>query len=156
LTGAWADAARLGKLMKLRALLLAVLAAVVIGLMVWLAHYARIPMGLSVYANSSFTARIFDLALTAMLAVVLVLGLMSLAKRAAPAAPFLAFMTWGGPLLGLLAGLREGSVIWFAVQMTHTTNFRVVAPSIVEALAMPAIGLVAGALASAFAARSKA
>ncbi len=140
--------------MKQRAILLAVLAAVVIGLMVWLAHYARIPLGLSVYANSSFTARIFDLALTAMLALVIVLGLIGLARPAQPVSPFLTFMSWGGPLLGLLAGLREGSVIWFAVQMTHTTNFRVVAPSIVEALAMPAIGLVAGALASAFLARS--
>jgi hypothetical protein len=141
--------------MKQRAVLLAVLAAIVIGLMVWLARYAGIPMGLSVYANSSFTARIFDLALAAMLAIVIVLGLVGLAKPAAQAtSPFLAFMSWGGPLLGLLAGLREGSVIWFTVQMTHTTHFRVVAPTLVEALAMPAIGLLAGALASAFAARS--
>jgi len=139
--------------MQQRAILLAVLAVVVIGLMVWLAHDAGVPLGLSVYANSSFTARIFDLALTAMLAVVLVLGLTSLAKPAAPAAPFLAFMSWGGPLLGLLAGLREGSVIWFTVKIAQTTQFRAIAPTLVEALLMPAIGLIAGALASAFIAR---
>jgi hypothetical protein len=141
--------------MKQRAILLAALAVVVIGLMVWLARYAGVPMGLSVYANSSFTARIFDLALTVMLAVVVVLGLMGLARPAAPASPFLAFMSWGGPLLGLLAGLREGSVVWFTVKMTQqTTQFSAVAPTLVEALAMPAIGLIAGALASAFIARS--
>jgi len=140
--------------MKLRAIVLAVLAAIVMGLMVWLAAYAGVPLGMAVFASSSFTSQVFDLALTVMLVVVIVLGLVRLAKPGAAPSPFLNFVSWGGPLLGLLAGLREGSVIWFTVQMTHVTLFRVMAPTIIEALAMPAIGLAAGALASAFAACS--
>ncbi len=140
--------------MHLRALLLAVLGAIVVGLMVWLASYSGMPLGVEVFANSSFTSQVFDVALAAMLALVLVLGLVGLSRPAEPISPFLAFMSWGGPLLGLLAGLREGSVIWFTVQMTHVTQFRIVAPTLVEALLMPAIGLAAGALASFFASRS--
>ena len=35
--------------------------------------------------------------------------------------------------------------------MTHVTHFRIVAPTVVEALLMPALGLLAGAAAAAFA-----
>ena len=140
--------------MKQRAILLAVLAAVVIGLMVWLAAYVRLPLGMAVFANSSFTGQVFDLTMAVMLAFVLVIGLMRLVRPTMAPSPFLNFMSLGGPVLGLLAFLREASVIWFTVKMTHATGFHLIAPTLIEALAMPAIGLIAGALASAFAAPS--
>ena len=141
--------------MKQRAVLLGVLALVAIGLMVGMIRYAGLPIDLGVYANASFTSRVFDLALTGLLGVVLMVGLVRLAGRqgAAPS-PVLDLMSWVAPMLGLLAGAREGSIIWVTVAMTHVTLFKVIAPSIAEALVMPALGLLAGAAAAAFASRA--
>jgi len=139
--------------MKQRALLLGVLAAIAFGLMIWMARYAGVPAGAWIFAASSLTSKLFDLLLAMMLAVVFVVGLVRLAgRRGAEESGVLRLLSWVGPLFGLLAGAREGSIIWVAVQMTHTTSFRVVAPSVAEALLMPMLGLLAGALAAAFAA----
>jgi hypothetical protein len=138
--------------MKHRALLLGVLAAIVLGLMIWTARYAGAPGVGWIFPNSSLTSQLFDLMLVLTLAFALVIGLARLARgRGADDSPVLNFLSWGGPLFGLLAGAREGSIIWVTMQMVHVTHFRVVAPTVVEALAMPLLGLLAGAVAAAFA-----
>ena len=141
--------------MKQRAALLGALTLVAIGLMVWMARYAGVPVGLGIYANSSFTSRLFDLALAVLLAVVLLIGIARVAgRRSAGPSPMLNQLSWVAPMLGLIAGGREGSIVWFTMQMQHVTQFRIVAPTIAEALVMPALGLAAGAVAAAFASRS--
>ena len=139
--------------MQQRALLLGALAAIVLGLLLWTARYSGVP-GLGwIFPNSSFTSQIFDLMLVMALAFALAVGLARLARgRGAEPSPILAFLSWGGPLFGLLTGAREGSIIWVTMQMVHVTQFRIVAPTVVEALLMPLLGLVVGALAPAFAA----
>jgi hypothetical protein len=138
--------------MKQRALALAALAGVAIGLLIWTDRYAGVPLGLWIYVFASLTSQIFDILLALMLAVALAIGLVRLAGgRGGQPSPVLNFLSWGGPLFGLLAGAREGSIIWVAIQMTHTTSFRVVAPTVAEALLMPVLGLLAGAVAAAFA-----
>lgn len=138
--------------MKQRAVLLGVLAAVVLGLMIWTARYAGAPGIGWIFPNSSLTSQLFDLMLALTLAFALGTGLARLVRgRGAGNSPALNFLSWGGPLFGLLAGAREGSIIWVTMQMTHVTHFRIVAPTLVEALAMPLLGLLAGALAAAFA-----
>ena len=138
--------------MKTRALLLAASAVIVLVVMAWAQRYSGVPMGLWIFLASSLTSQLFDLLLALMLAAALVIGLVRQAgRRGADASPILSGRSWIGPLFGVLAGAREGSIIWFTMQMTHVTHFRIVAPTVVEALLMPALGLLAGAAAAAFA-----
>jgi hypothetical protein len=140
--------------MKQRALLLGVLAAIVMGLMVWTQRYSGAPMGPWIFGAASLTSQMFDLLAALMLVAALVIGLSRMAGgRGAEESPVLNFLSWGAPVFGVLAGAREGSIIWVTVQMTHVTHFRVAAPTVVEALVMPILGLLAGAVAAAFAAR---
>jgi len=65
---------------------------------------------------------------------------------------FLSLGALGLPALGLLAAARRGLVIHQAVLATHTTNFKIIAPSLAEAVLVAAVGVMAGAIAAALAA----
>jgi len=139
--------------MKQRALLLGVLAAIVFGLMAWTERISGVPVGPWIFMASSLTSQLFDILAALMLAVALAIGLVRLGARRSPdASPTLNLLSWVAPTFGLLAGAREGSIIWTTAQMVHVTHFRVVAPTVVEALLMPLLGLLAGLVAAAFAA----
>jgi hypothetical protein len=137
--------------MKLIALLLTALAVAASVATVEIAFYAGMkPSGLShLFLDSMPTTQLADMLLGLGVAVMVVLGPILLATdRRGDGAGFLGAMAWIGPLLGVVVCLYETMHIWIAVVRTHTTNFRVVAPSVSEALLPLSLGLVAGAMAA--------
>jgi hypothetical protein len=77
-----------------------------------------------------------------------VLGLGVLKGRSEPDTTALTILSFAPPGLGLAATLLSCLYVHVAMENTHTTELRVVAPSLAEALAPFAIGLLVGAAAA--------
>jgi hypothetical protein len=134
-------------MLKAWSLLLTVLAAIAVGYVVALANWLHIPLA-AVIPNALFVIKLFFPILLLAGLVVLVMGALQLVKgRRADASPFLTIMTFLAPLAGLAPAAYGLMVTKIVIDQTHTTNFRVYAPSIVEALMPLALGLSIGAVA---------
>jgi hypothetical protein len=105
---------------------------------------------LALVFSAPMAARAADLLLVAMFALTVLVGLIQAATDKSPrGSPFLGVMTLMSAGLGLLAFTHEVLIIWRAVEITHTHNLRVVAPSLAEACLPLAVGFTVAAVAQA-------
>lgn len=119
----------------------AALAAVVVGLVLWLCNKAG-GMPLSALFLDAFV-------ISQLVEILLVLGLVvaaALPNGRGQVAGFLKVWLWLLLGLGALGTLRSLSTTLRAMQDTHTTNLMVIAPSLAEGLVPLGLGLLAAAI----------
>jgi hypothetical protein len=134
-------------MLKAWTLLLTILAIALVGYLVTLAVSLRLPLLEAVLYGSIVIKMFYPLLILAGLLVV-VMGAVQLAKgERAKASPFLWMMSVLVPLASLAPAAYGLMVMKEAIDLSHTTNFRVYAPSMIESLIPLALGLAIGAIA---------
>jgi hypothetical protein len=99
--------------------------------------------------NAPPIIKMADMLLAGLFMLVLAVGFIRVAtEKEAKESPFLRVMILIAVLLGALCFAYEASITWSAVRAAHTTNFRVIAPSLAEATVQLSLGLIVGAFGS--------
>lgn len=125
------------------------LGALMIGGVFYLAQEAAMPSGLQaiwiLLQDMSPTLKVALLLIAIVGVAALAVGAPQL-KKAEADGSLLWSLAIGAPALGLLAATRQGLIIRQAMTITHTTNLKVIAPSLAEAALVAGAGLMVGAL----------
>ena len=129
--------------MKTIGLLLGLAGIAVFGAIAWLASYAGYLNPVGLVLDSLALAKQIDVSLMGLLIVILVGG----ATARSSMSDFLRVVGWVAPGLGILGTAHSGAAVLIAMEHTHLTRLMVTAPSIAEALAPVALGLMVGGLA---------
>jgi hypothetical protein len=136
--------------MRILVWIFGLLALAAFGTSVWASAVAGMVGPFAAYDNMEGGAKlIVVLLLVPVLLVILVLGWVHRRSAASGRSVVLTILMWLSLALGALASLHDLMMIWMAVQMTHTTNFKVVAPGLSSALLPLAFGLLTATLAAA-------
>lgn len=137
--------------MKPLPLVLAFLTVAAGAAIVGLAGLAGVPL-VDLFPDAGLMTMLATVLLVLILIAAVIIGLVS--RRAPDAGQEGSFMLkliiWIAVLLGALATAQALVFVQINVAQTHTTNLKVVAPSLAEALIPLTIGLLAGAIATGF------
>lgn len=140
--------------MKLLAIVLSLLGLALLCTAVALAQWAYMRGGPAALLWSLFldlppSSKVLAIPLLIYAPIVLILGCAQLRKggESGPSSTLLTLSVV--PVgAGLMVAALQGLNVYIAVERTHTTNLRVIAPSVAEAVLLIALGLLAGAAAA--------
>jgi hypothetical protein len=98
------------------------------------------------WLDSGPLEKISDMLLVLCIVGAVVIGLIRDGDGRRSAAAILAYVAWATLALAALTALQAALRSWAIARMVHVTNFRVVAPSLAEAVLTLGIGLLCAAL----------
>lgn len=120
--------------------------AATIGMALWAGLPPRLLFAL--FADAMVTTKLIEMLIVVVMVAAVFIGILHASGKVSGVSGFLAFVTWAGPILGLIGMGLALMIVWIAVRNTHTTNFMVVAPSVAEGLLPLCLGLLTGTVAA--------
>ncbi len=103
----------------------------------------------ALFPNATYVVKLTDMLLVAMFVLVALVGLIELGtSKNARGSQFLTVMVLVAVGFGVLAAVYTASHVSLAIQNSHTTNMRVVAPGVAEGLLPLTLGFIIAAVAS--------